>query len=94
MNLTVHKYQLAFGPLGVVVEIMMPRGAEILTVNVQSDIICIWARVDTHEPYEGRRFCITATGTPCPPDKYVGTVLMHDGNFIFHVFLQDSKEAA
>jgi hypothetical protein len=46
----------------------MPKGAEILTVQVQFDNPQIWALVEPDNPMETRAFCIVGTGNPVPYD--------------------------
>ena len=75
-----------------VVELSMPVGAEVLTVQVQRGMPCIWARVNPAAPRVLRMFRIVGTGydLPVPPWpcrlEYMGTFQMHDGNFVWHVF--------
>ena len=42
---TIHKYTLDYGHT----EIPLPCGAEVLTVQVQHDAICLWAAIDTEQ---------------------------------------------
>lgn len=65
--------------------ISMPMGAEILHVAVQHETICLWARVDMNAKPEIRTFSIIGTGHPCPPDKYIGTVLSPSQEFVWHI---------
>lgn len=72
-------------------KISMPVGAEILTVGVQEDFICIWALVNDDHAIEERTFEIFGTGNPIHGDmgisrNYLGTVFMHDGKLVWHIF--------
>lgn len=72
----------------------MPKGAKVLHVHEQNGDICLWALVDVPKPpqnpeWERRKFIALATGDKIPDDwtvEYVGTVHMHGGALVFHVF--------
>lgn len=72
----------------------MPRGAEILSLQVQKGIICIWAKVDTSLPEESdlvtRHFKIFGTGEPLDfggsEAKYIGTCLVSNDTLVWHVY--------
>ena len=67
----------------------IPRGARLLTVAVQDGRLVLYALVDTAYPNVMRRMRIAGTGHPISGDEaanYVGTVLMHGGRLVFHVF--------
>ncbi|MDZ4250363.1 MAG: hypothetical protein U0990_09770 [Candidatus Nanopelagicales bacterium] len=70
--------------------IVMPRGAEVLSVGVQHDVICLWALVDPNAPYEARSFRIAGTGhlilDAAETDRFLGTIQLAGGNLIFHVW--------
>ena len=71
-------------------EILMPFGAEILTVQVQNYQPQIWAIVnpDDIQP-EVRKIRMIGTGHPIEQDftgKYIGTFQLYSGVIIFHVF--------
>ncbi len=83
MGRRVFKYQFS---QGIHQAFEMPRGAEVLTAQVQHGVVCLWARVDTRMPMELRRFVIIGTGHDGADGKYVGTVQMDGGDFVFHVF--------
>ena len=69
-------------------KIPMPAGAEILTLQIQGDCICMWAIVDTLRHPEPRYFRIYGTGHEIEPGaiKYVGTFQLRGGLVVFHVF--------
>lgn len=75
-------------PLALSQAIEMPAGAQILHVGVQMEqIVCIWALVDENAPMEERSFAVVGTGHPVPENTaHVGSVLMHGGAFVWHVF--------
>lgn len=67
----------------------MPKGAEVLTVQIQGDEPFIWAIVDDQAETETRVFDIYGTGNPLPESvmgvrKYVGT--FQKAWFVGHVF--------
>ena len=80
----IYKYQL---PTSNTDTVAMPKGAQILCVQVQKDTPYIWALVDPDLPTETRRFSIYGTGwdITSPPGKYVGTFQLASG-LVFHVF--------
>lgn len=67
----------------------MPKGAEILTVQTQGDIPCLWAMVDPDAEQERRYVEILGTGQPifkadgCER-RYIGTFQQRP--FVWHVF--------
>jgi hypothetical protein len=71
----VYKYKLLQG----INRLMMPEGAQVLTVQLQEDIPTIWALVDPDSPLKERAFLLAGTGheievnTSAQP-VYVGTV--------------------
>lgn len=95
---TIWKYQLEITDRQ---EIMMPYNAQILTVQVQNGILCLWARVNPtakkdpvyDEEDRKRRIEIIGTGNPIPKltiaearRKYIGSCVMEGGYFVWHVF--------
>lgn len=66
----------------------MPEGAEILTVQMQGEDICLWAKVDpTTGSWTKRRFLCLGTGHEIPDEnlKYIGTIQTVD-RFVWHIF--------
>ena len=72
------------------VSVNMPKGARVLSVQVQNGRPCLWAAVDPCETsQEERRFRIAGTGHPIEDDVvdgFIGTIQMYDGRLVFHVF--------
>jgi len=70
--------------------IEMPGGAEILDVQEQHGLACIWALIDPEASKKCRYFRLVGTGHPFDYDariyKYMGTFQMHGGNLVFHLF--------
>lgn len=88
MTTTIYKYEL---PDDLILE--MPKGAEVLTVQMQRGSPCLWARVDPEEQVEKRKFVIHGTGHPVPSStgKYIATFQVDDETLVFHVFESHSK---
>lgn len=66
----------------------MPRGAEVLAVQVQREDVALWAVVDPDAESEPRSFITVGTGHPEVPAKvrYVGTFQLAGVVFVGHVF--------
>lgn len=81
---TIYKYSFSTADE---VEITMPLGAEILTVQTQNETPCIWALVDPGNEPGTRHFRIFGTGHPVNVDGfYHGTYQLHGGRLVFHIF--------
>ena len=82
---TIYKYPLEGTDEQIV---LMPRGAEILCVQVQNGIPCLWADISTENAQEREKRYIRIIGTghelPKAVMKYIGTFQM--GALVFHVF--------
>ena len=89
MNKAIYKYPLRITD---VQNISLPIGAEILTVQAQNDIPCLWALVNPNEKgTEIRTFEIFGTGHPVGYDmgvsrNYISTFQINDGSLVFHIF--------
>lgn len=69
--------------------IQMPIGAKILSANEQFGDICIWALVNPTVEHEARMFEVYGTGHPIVGHedlKFIDTVMINNGKFVFHVF--------
>lgn len=74
-------------------QINLPKGAEILHVDVQDDRPQIWALIDSDLPAhetELRSFKLVGTGheIDIPKDKlrFIGTFFLQGRAYVFHVF--------
>lgn len=70
-------------------ELMMPEGAEFLSVANQNGSLCLWATVDPSKEKRHRYIEIIGTGNPMPMDtgvdrKFIGTAVVNP--FVWHVF--------
>ncbi|MFH1110959.1 MAG: hypothetical protein V1790_17435 [Planctomycetota bacterium] len=81
----VYKYPLEIGGF---LEVEMPRGAIILSVQAQWEVICLWVLVDLEDAPEKRYFRVAGTGHPInhPVKQFIGTVQLLRGTLVFHVF--------
>ena len=68
--------------------IKMPKGAQILSVQVQHNIPCLWAAVDPEAELETRTIFTVGTGHPISLDagRFIGTYQLNYGRFMGHVF--------
>lgn len=77
-------------PLAVtdVQKISVPKGAQILTAQVQGDTLSVWALGDTDVETEERLIRVIGTGNPIPtnPGKFIATVQLYGGGLVFHIF--------
>jgi hypothetical protein len=83
---TIYKYQLANVDFQTV---DMPSGAKILSAQIQSEQICLWALVDIERAPKRRAFQIHGTGHPVHNSEqltFIDTVQLAGGGLIFHVF--------
>lgn len=76
------------------IPLVLPKGAEILTVQNQHGRPCLWVLVDPEAETEIRSFRVFGTGEFIHYDmgveyKYIATV--QDGQFIWHFFEQLSS---
>jgi hypothetical protein len=65
--------------------LQLPKGAEILTVQLQNQIPTLWALVNPMTVTEERHICIVGTGWDVEDTmKYITTYM--DGYFVWHAF--------
>lgn len=86
----IYKYPLTKYPLTIgTTEVELPRGAKILTVDMQGDDLCLWAVVDPMAKTDVRLFRVFGTGHTIETLQmydYVGTALAMEGALVCHVF--------
>lgn len=82
---TIWKYPLLISDR---VTLDMPMDAQVLTVQVQHDIACLWVLCDSNQSLVTRHFKVIGTGHPIPANimEYVGTFQIEEGALVFHVF--------
>lgn len=88
---TIYKYAVAANDT---TELRMPQGAQILSVQIQHDIPCVWALVDPGAKVVTRTLRLAGTGHTLPDDPgvYIGTFQVHTVALVFHLF--DAGETA
>jgi hypothetical protein len=66
----------------------MPDGAQILHVESQSLMPCMWVEVDPSAPRVTRNFHVYGTGhhMHSEPQWYLGTFMLHGGALVFHLY--------
>lgn len=82
---TIWKYELTANPTTV---LEVPFGGQVLCVQNQYELPCIWVLVDPDLPKEQRTFVLYPTGGSMPdsPGAYLGTVQLLHGGLVLHVF--------
>lgn len=77
------------------VNIEMPRGARVLSVQVHKETPTMWALVDPLAPQEQRLFRCVGTGVPIPDSRdysqFIGTIQLFEGDLVFHVFEEPTE---
>lgn len=86
---TIHKFSLP-GVSGEF-ELVMPRNADILCVQMQRNFLTLWAIVDDEQcEVDARHVTVVGTGWELPADigrsEYTGTC-QEDAGFVWHVFV-------
>lgn len=89
MNRTIWKFALAADRD--VQHVQMPIGADILHVAEQDGKPMLWAMVNPDADRRPRRILTITTGGDCTVQRvlstqYIGTVLLHDGQYVVHYF--------
>jgi hypothetical protein len=69
-------------------QIVMPRGAKLLSVGIQDEILCLWAYVRNENNFVAREIRIVGTGHPCDAGSanFVGTAIDDRNGLAWHVF--------
>lgn len=83
--ITIHKYQF---DLASRVEIKMPQGAKVLSIQVQNGAPTVWAMVVTEAAFEIRVFRIYGTGSALDTFAIAGNhlaTIQHQG-YVWHIF--------
>lgn len=74
--------------------ISLPVGSTILSVGAQGDQIYVWSSVPETSECQDWYVEIVPTGQihqPWDNDSFRGTVHMHNGQLVFHVFIEKKK---
>lgn len=65
----------------------LPRGSNVIHIDVQGSRYIIWAEVDETQPIEKRRFVGLMTGQSVDLGmKHISTLLVDNGNFVIHFY--------
>ncbi len=78
---TIYKYRLVQGSFP------LPKGAEILTIQMQNGAPYVWAKINTKAEIDYRVLVVIGTGQAIPDGfeyKYIDTY--QDDEFVWHVF--------
>lgn len=87
---TIHKYQIPADKEATRLD--MPEGARILSVQIQRDVPCIWALVDTKAKLMPRTFVWVKTGADMSDSAdlssviFIETVQFWAGILVLHLF--------
>ena len=86
MKKVVYKYKLQLTK--VIQEVVLPQGAQILCIKMQNDELCMWALIDPDQTYnEVVKIRCAGTGHEITEDvEYIDTVMLLDGELVFHFF--------
>lgn len=74
--------------------ISLPIGSRILSVGVQGDQLYVWASVPETSDCHDWNVEVVPTGQihqSWEDDSFRGTVHMHNGQLVFHVFIEKKK---
>lgn len=86
-NIRIHKYEI---PIEDDFTISLPKGADILSVQIQCGVPQMLAMVDTTAKSVERNFRVIGTGNPIGsfPRGYqhIGTFQLYKGSLVFHLF--------
>jgi len=75
-------------------EVQTFRGARFLHADNQRERITVWAEVDERADQVTRWLFVVGTGEEVPTfAEYLGTVLVDDGAFVFHIYVQPEEPA-
>jgi len=70
--------------------ILLPVGAEILSLHVQHGRLCLWSIIDTDNEIVPRKIIICGTGYPADDVsdmQFLGSFQLNEGYFVGHVFI-------
>jgi hypothetical protein len=71
--------------------IEVPYGSRILKADSQREEICIWYRFAEHSENNKTKMKVWVIPTGVSfvaSENYLGTVMLHNGSLVFHVFLE------
>lgn len=84
---TIYKYPLQITDIQ---DVLLPAGAQLLTVQTQDDCAQLWALVDPSvDKTEKIQLSMYGTGHPIftsEPGRHLSTIQLQSGRLVFHVF--------
>lgn len=74
----------------------IPKGARLLSVQIQDKLPYMWFTVETDSLREDRKFFLVESGEEIPQDlfivsDYLGTINLSNGEYVLHLF-EEIKE--
>lgn len=85
--MTIYKYPIKVTGIQ---NVILPLGANILAVQMQKHVVCLWAMVqEKQNKFQTRCIEIFGTGHPMSQQfnrTYIGTVQQEEGTLVWHVF--------
>lgn len=75
--------------------ISFQQPAQVLSVQVQNEVPCLWVMVDTEQPFFNYEISTFGTGNPIPKDfngTFIGTYQLRNGRFVGHVFISSYQK--
>ena len=86
--ITIYKYKLGETDTQ---ELLIPTGSEILCLQLQNNIPCLWIKVNPDNPQFKITIRMIGTGNPIPKNEklsYIGTFQKQYGydTLVFHIF--------
>ena len=92
--ITIHKQPFGYAiPIPCTMHYMLPKGAEILDIQMQRDTFVIWYKCDTEAPIQDHIFYVAGTGQPFEPDvscnkwRYIKTIQEYLSGLVYHFFV-------
>lgn len=85
---TIWKYPLNITDRQVV---MIPKNGQLLSVQFQGAILCLWVLVDPNAPEQPREIEVIGTGNPIDNSNRYHIDTVQDGSLVWHIFERESK---
>ena len=82
---TIYKYQLKLEESQT---LNLTKSYQILSVQLQSSALCLWAIVDPQMDLEKVEILVVGTGRPLPDGQLDYLATVQHGMFVWHIFLK------